>query len=77
MAHHVARELKQRPNDILDGWGVAELVVAYGQYTNEDAYSNFLQWKSMDGKAKKSVKKPDAFHVKFFGLEELEVVEDD
>lgn len=71
MAHYVARVLKQRPNEILDGWGVAELLVAYGQYSNEDSYKNFLEWKSLSSKDKKSVEKPDEYRVLFYAPNDL------
>ena len=38
MAHYVGKELHIRPNEILDTWGVPELIVAYGEYANETAY---------------------------------------
>jgi len=72
MAHYVAKMLKLRPNEILDGWGVPELIVAYGQYANEESYNNFLQWKNLSSKDQKSVKKPDECHVKFYAPEEGE-----
>lgn len=71
MAHYVARVLKQRPGDIMDHWGVAELLVAYGQYANEESYKNFLEWKSLSTKAKKSCEKPDEYRVLFYAAEDL------
>ena len=47
MAHYVAKTLNLRPNDILDGWGVPELIVAFGEYANEVATQNFEQWQHM------------------------------
>lgn len=72
MAHYVANVLKQRPNDILDGWGVAELLVAYGQYTNEKVYSNFLDWKGASREARSKMERPEEYHVKFYSPEDLE-----
>lgn len=72
MAHYVARELGIRPNDILDHWGVAELLVAYGQYSNEDTYKNFMEWKALSAKAKNEVKKPKEYHVAFYSPADLE-----
>ena len=40
MAHFVGKTLHIRPNDILDTWGVPELVVAYGHYANEITSQN-------------------------------------
>ena len=47
MAHYVAEKLHMRPGEILDTWGVPELIVAFGQYANEQAHQNYLQWLSM------------------------------
>lgn len=72
MAHYVGKVLKQRPNDILDHWGVAELLVAYGQYANEESYKNFLEWKSLSNSTKNKVKKPQEFAVLFYSNEDLQ-----
>ena len=48
MAHFVGKTLHIRPNDILDTWGVPELVVAYGFYSDQISMSNYEQWKSYD-----------------------------
>ena len=75
MAHFVGKILHIRPNEILDTWGVPELIVAYGQYANELADENYQQWKSADD-AKKGIKKdhipPRRYVVRFMGLRELE-----
>lgn len=71
MAHYVAKVLKQRPNVILDHWGVAELLVAYGQYANEESYKNFLEWKSLSNSTKNKVKKPKEYAVLFYTNEDL------
>ncbi len=71
MSHCVAKVLKIRPSDILDSWGVPELLVAYGYYANEDSYSNFLEWKSLDNATKQKVKKPKEFAVLFYTSEDL------
>ncbi len=57
MAHFVGKILSIRPNEILDNWGVPELIVAYGQYANEIADENFRSWDSMHGSGK-DVKTP-------------------
>ena len=70
MAHYVARVLKQRPNDILDHWGVAELVVAFGHYANEDADKNYQEWKSLHAENRAKVEKPSPYTVRFFNSNE-------
>lgn len=69
MAHYVARVLHQRPNDILDKWGVAELVVAYGQYANEDAHKNYEEWKSLSRETRQNTEKPQEYIVRFYNGE--------
>lgn len=60
MANYVAKVLKIRPQEILDYWGVAELIVTYGHYANKESYRNFLEWQSLDIKTKNEIsKKPD------------------
>ena len=75
MAQYVGKALKIRPNDILDHWGVAELIVTFGSYRNEETYRNFLEWKALDMETKKKVKRPEPFAVKFYTHEELEYEE--
>lgn len=65
MAHFVAKELHQRPNDILDHWGVAELIVAFGQYANEKSNQNYEDWKHLDGESRAKVQKPSKYVVYF------------
>lgn len=65
MAHYVAHELHQRPNDILDKWGVPELVVAFGQYANEQSSRNYNEWKALDAEARAKVEKPSKYIVYF------------
>lgn len=72
MAHYVAKVLKQRPSAILDSWGVAELLVAYGQYANEESYKNFLEWKSLDNSMKNKIKKPKEYAVFFYSVDDLQ-----
>lgn len=71
MAHYVAKVLKLRPNDILDGWGVAELLVAYGQYVNEKFYDNYLWWKDSPPESKKGKKAPEPCYVTFYSPADL------
>lgn len=65
MAHYVAKVLHQRPNDILDHWGVPELIVAFGEYANEESQKNYLEWKSLDSEQRAKVPKPDEYVVYF------------
>lgn len=71
MAHYVAKTLGIRPNEILDTWGVPELLVAYGQYANEEAYKNFLEWKAYNTETKQKPKKPKEFEVEFISPDEM------
>lgn len=67
MAHFVAKELHQRPNDILDGWGTPELLVAYGQYANEHTKRNYEEWRHADPKVKAKMSMPDEYAAYFHG----------
>lgn len=67
MAHFVGKTLCIRPNDILDTWGVPELVVAYGHYANEITSQNYEQWKGLDSKTRMKVEKPSQYGVLFYG----------
>ena len=71
MAQYVGKILKMRPNEILDNWGVAELIVTFGSYRNEESYQNYLEWKALDMETKKKVKRPEPFAVKFYTNEDL------
>lgn len=66
MAHYVAKVLHQRPNDILDKWGAAELIVAFGQYANEESEKNYQDWKNLSAEARAKVEKPSQYTVRFF-----------
>ncbi len=70
MAHYVGKVLHIRPNEILDTWGVPELIVAYGEYANEVSQQNYEDWKHMD--AKDRGEKPERFIVKFYGADKIE-----
>lgn len=72
MAHFVGKELHIRPNDILDGWGVSELIVAFGEYSNEITKKNFEEWKQMPSESRVKIPKPKDHHVTFIGVSELE-----
>lgn len=68
MAHFVGKTLHIRPNEILDTWNVAELLVAYGEYANEVANQNFEAWKAGDRKTPS----PPRYIVRFVGLKDLQ-----
>ena len=72
MAHYVAKVLHQRPNDILDKWGVPELIVAFGEYANEEAEKNYQDWRALSSEVRKTVEKPSRYVVRFFNSNESE-----
>lgn len=65
MAHFVAKELHLRPSDILDHWGVAELIVAFGQYANEKSSKNYEEWKQLDKETRAKTMQPSKYIVYF------------
>lgn len=69
MAYYVAKVLKMRPNEILDTWGTAELIVAFGEYANEESIRNYEQWKSLDSEQRAKVEKPEKYAVYFHGTD--------
>lgn len=71
MAHFVGKVLHIRPNEILDTWGVAELIVAYGEYANDISKENFEEWKQLDAKDRTKIKQPKECIVEFHGLSTL------
>lgn len=73
MAHFVGKQLHIRPNEILDTWGVPELIVAYGQYANEIADENHRSWKASRPKPKGlEPPEPRRYAVRFIGRKEME-----
>ena len=72
MAHYVAKILKIRPNDILDRWGVSELLVAYGIYRNEAQEKAYSEIESYNRTAKKKIPRVNRYDVKFYSRKELE-----
>lgn len=66
MAFFVGEKLHIRPNVILDTWGVPELIVSYGYYSNEVTLENYSYWES----SKKEGKMPKKYNVKFYTGEE-------
>lgn len=65
MAHYVAHELHLRPNDVLDKWGVPELIVAFGQYANEQSNKNYEEWKHLDSENRSKIQQPSKYIVYF------------
>lgn len=72
MAHYVARVLSQTPSSILDGWGVPELIVAYGIYANEESYKNWQEWKFHNDKTFRKNEPPEKYAVRFYSPDDLE-----
>lgn len=70
MAHYVAKTLNIRPNEILDSWGVPELIVAFGQFANQVANENYEMWKNRP--IEHRGEKPRKRVVWFIGVSELE-----
>lgn len=68
MANYVAKVLHIRPAEILDTWGVPELIVTYGNYANEQAHKNFAEWDSLDAKQKIKYPRPPEYAVRFYGV---------
>lgn len=67
MAHYLAKKLHQRPSSILDEWSTPELIVAYGQYANEDAQKNYNEWKNLPSKERVKYPPPQEYAVRFYG----------
>lgn len=65
MAHFVGKQLHMRPREILDTWGVPELIVAYGEYSNEITNKNYEQWKALPTDTRSKSECPSQYHVKF------------
>lgn len=72
MAHYVGKLLHIRPSEILDTWGVAELLVAYGEYANEAANENYETWKAYNMPSEGKKPPPKRYVVHFIGVRELE-----
>ena len=68
MANYVAKILYIRPSEILDTWGVPELIVTYGHVANEQSQKNFEEWKSLDPKQRVKYPRPPEYAVKFLGV---------
>lgn len=70
MAHYVGKKLHIRPNEILDTWGIPELLVAYGQYANEAADEAYQSWVARHTKDHKDPR-PPRYIVQFIGVDEM------
>ena len=68
MAHYVAKTLHQRSNDVLDHWGVPELIVAFGQYANEESSQRYEDWKNLDSQTRGKIEMPSKYTVYFEGI---------
>lgn len=69
MASYVGKLLYIRPGEILDTWGVPELIVTYGNYANEQAKRNFEEWKSLQPQQRNKYPRPPEYAVKFLGVD--------
>ena len=76
MAHYVGKLLHIRPSEILDTWGVPELLVAYGEYANEAANEAYQGWVSSNTKNYKD-EKPPKYIVQFIGVDEIVALEEE
>lgn len=72
MAFFVGKVLHIRPNDILDNWGTAELIVTFGFYANERTQQQYEQWKQLDSETRAKTQKPNEYIVYFHDVEEEE-----
>lgn len=70
MAYYVAKKIHLRPIEILQQWGVCELIVAFGVYKNEEQLKNFHEVQEYNKTAKKKVK-IDRYAVKFMKREDF------
>ena len=49
----------------MDNWGVAELIVAFGQYANEKSSKNYEEWKQLDKETRAKTMQPSKYIVYF------------
>lgn len=64
-----------RPSQILDEWGIPELLVAYGQYANESANEAYQNWVVRNTKNYKD-ERPPRYIVQFISAAEVEALGD-
>lgn len=72
MAHYVAKILKIRPNEIMDHWGVSELVVAFGYYANQQSEKTYQEIQEANKHSQKKIPQIDRYAVRFYTKQELE-----
>lgn len=77
MAHYVAKILHLRPSDILDSWGVCELIVAYGIYANEESVKYFNEVKAMNKNAEHKEKLPKMYEVMFYTPDDVKKMQEE
>ena len=75
MAHYVAKKLHLRPSDILDHWGVCELIVSYGIYANEESMKHFYEIKEYNKNADHKEKLPRQYAVMFYSPDDTKELE--
>lgn len=71
MAHYVGKILKIRPNEILDHWGVPELVVAFGYYANLQSDKTWNEINEANKNSKKKIPQIDRYAVHFMQKTDL------
>lgn len=71
MAHYVGKLLKIRPSEILDTWGVSELIVSYGIYRNEAQMKAYHEVQEYNKNAKKKIPRVPEYAVKFYTMQEF------
>lgn len=71
MAHYVGKILKIRPNEILDHWGVSELVVAFGHYANLQSDKTWNEIDEANKNSKKKIPQIDRYVVHFMQKTDL------
>ncbi|MFV0409641.1 MAG: hypothetical protein ACK5LJ_08090 [Paracoccus sp. (in: a-proteobacteria)] len=75
MAYTVAKILGLRPSVILTEWSCAELLVAFGIYTNRQMREAYEQYQRLDAKVKRTIKaedKPSKYAIEFLTFTQLE-----
>lgn len=77
MAYWVANHLHMRPNDIIYNWGVAELIVTYGHYTNIIVGERYAEWKNKSVKEKSGQKVPPEYNVLFYSRDQIDGNDDE
>ena len=71
MAHYVAEIIKVRPNDILNHWGVSELLVTYGYFRNQKQLEAYRNVESFNANNKKKIPRVDRYAVYFYTKDEM------